>query len=121
MIDNSIAQSLKSCLTLCGPMNFSIPGFSVHGILQARILNGCCFLLQGISPTQGLRHASPSLAGDSSPLAPPLPWCFFFFLMIKQFYYVGYILQILFVILPLSLFSSRNILNHLFFFAMPIF
>ena len=26
------------CLTLCNPMNCSPPGFSVHGILQARIL-----------------------------------------------------------------------------------
>ena len=28
----------QSCLTLCDPMDFSLPGFSVHGILQARIL-----------------------------------------------------------------------------------
>ena len=28
----------KSCLTLCDPMNCSPPGFSVYGILQARIL-----------------------------------------------------------------------------------
>ena len=28
----------KSCLTLCGPMDCSPPGSSVHGILQARIL-----------------------------------------------------------------------------------
>ena len=27
-----------SCLTLCDPINCSPPGFSVHGILQARIL-----------------------------------------------------------------------------------
>ena len=27
-----------SCLTLCEPMDNSQPGFSVHGILQARIL-----------------------------------------------------------------------------------
>ena len=26
------------CPTLCDPMDFSPPGFSVHGILQARIL-----------------------------------------------------------------------------------
>ena len=26
------------CLTLCDPTNCSLPGFSVHGILQARIL-----------------------------------------------------------------------------------
>ena len=28
----------QSCLTLCDPMNCSLPGSSVHGILQARIL-----------------------------------------------------------------------------------
>ena len=28
----------QSCLTLCSPMDCSLPGFSVHGILQARIL-----------------------------------------------------------------------------------
>ena len=28
----------KSCLTLCNPMDCSPPGSSVHGILQARIL-----------------------------------------------------------------------------------
>ena len=32
------AQSLQSCPTLCNPMDYSPPGFSVHGILQARIL-----------------------------------------------------------------------------------
>ena len=28
----------KSCLTLCEPMDFSLPGSSGHGLLQARIL-----------------------------------------------------------------------------------
>ena len=28
----------QSCLTLCDPMDYSLPGFSVHGILQARTL-----------------------------------------------------------------------------------
>ena len=28
----------QSCLTLCDPMDYSLPGSSVHGILQARIL-----------------------------------------------------------------------------------
>ena len=32
------AKSLRSCPTLCNPMNHSLPGSSVHGILQARIL-----------------------------------------------------------------------------------
>jgi len=37
----------KSCPTLCDPMDCSLPGSSVHEILQARILE-CHSLLQGI-------------------------------------------------------------------------
>ena len=32
------AKSSQSCLTLCNPKNCSLPGSSVHGIFQARIL-----------------------------------------------------------------------------------
>ena len=32
------AKSLQSCPTLCNPMDSSPPGSSVHGILQARIV-----------------------------------------------------------------------------------
>jgi len=32
------AKSLQSCPTLCDPMDCSLPGFSVHGILQVRTL-----------------------------------------------------------------------------------
>ena len=31
---------IQLCLTLCGPMNHRTPGSSVHGIFQARILEG---------------------------------------------------------------------------------
>ena len=31
-------KSLQSCLTPCNPKDCSLPGSSVHGILQARIL-----------------------------------------------------------------------------------
>ena len=32
------AQALQSCLTLSDPTDYSLPGSSVHGILQAKIL-----------------------------------------------------------------------------------
>ena len=32
------AELLQSCLALCDPTDYSLRGFSVHGILQARIL-----------------------------------------------------------------------------------
>ena len=40
----------QSCPALCDSMDCSLPGFSVHGIFQARTATGvgCHFLLQGI-------------------------------------------------------------------------
>ena len=32
------AKLLQLCLTLCDPMDCSLPGFSIHGIFQARTL-----------------------------------------------------------------------------------
>ena len=32
------SEVAQSCLTLCDPVDWSLPSFSVHGILQARIL-----------------------------------------------------------------------------------
>ena len=51
----------QSCLPLCNHMDCIPPGSSVHGILQARILEwGCCFLLKRIFLNQesnlGLQH-----------------------------------------------------------------
>ena len=47
------AKLLPSCLTLCEPMDCSSPGYSVHAVLQARILEwGCHALLQGIFLTR---------------------------------------------------------------------
>ena len=48
------AKLLQLCLTLCNTMNCSLPGSSVHGIPQARILKCSSSLLLGIFPTQGL-------------------------------------------------------------------
>ena len=33
------SEVAQSCLTLCDPMDFSLPGSSVHGIFQARMLD----------------------------------------------------------------------------------
>ena len=62
--------TLKSCPALPDPMDCSRPGSSVHGILQARILEGAChFLPRGIFPTQGSNpHLLHLLLVGSSPL-----------------------------------------------------
>ena len=44
----------QSCLTLCDPMNCSLPGFSVHGDSPGKNTGvGCHALLQGVFLTQG--------------------------------------------------------------------
>ena len=44
----------KLCPTLCDPMGCSLPGSSIHGVSQARILEwGAIFLLHGIFSSQG--------------------------------------------------------------------
>ncbi|CAM9547857.1 unnamed protein product [Rangifer tarandus platyrhynchus] len=53
------AKSLQLCLTLCDPVDRSPPGSSIHGILQARILEWVALpLLQGIFPDPGIKPAS---------------------------------------------------------------
>ena len=42
-----------SCLPLCEPMDYSLPGFSVLEIFQARILGRVVISYSGIFPTQG--------------------------------------------------------------------
>ena len=42
------------CLTLCDPMDYSPPGFSAHGILQARTLEWVVMPSSGVLTTQGL-------------------------------------------------------------------
>ena len=68
------AKLLQSCLTPCDHMDWSLPGSSVHAILQARIGVGCHVLLQGIFLTQGLNpcllHLLHWQLGSLS-LAPP--------------------------------------------------
>ena len=44
------AKSLQLCLTQCNAMNCNLPGSSVHGILQARILEWAAMLNPGIKP-----------------------------------------------------------------------
>ena len=66
-----LAWLLQSCLTLCDPMDYSPQGPSVHGILWGGG-GGCCALLQGIFPIQGLNlyllHCKQILYPPGKPL-----------------------------------------------------
>ena len=63
------AKSLQSCLTLCDPMDYSLPYFSVHGILQTRILKWVPRPPPGDLSDPGIEPVSlksPVLAGQSA-------------------------------------------------------
>ena len=61
----------QSCLTLCDPMNCGSPGSSVHGILQARILEWAAHSLPpGDLPIPGIEPRSPALQADPLPSEP---------------------------------------------------
>ena len=53
------AKSLQSCLTLCNSMDCSPPGSSVHGILQARILEWVACPPLGDFSSLGMEPTSP--------------------------------------------------------------
>ena len=60
-----------SCRALCDPMDCSLPGSSVHGILQATILEWIAIPFSGDLPNPGFESASSVLQADSLPSEPP--------------------------------------------------
>ena len=62
---------LQSCLTLYDPVNCSLPGSSVHGILQTRILERVAIPSRGDLPDLGIEPGSPTLQADSLPSELP--------------------------------------------------
>ena len=67
----SVAQS---CLTLCDPTDCSLPGFSGHGISQARILELVAISSsRGSSGPRAMSPENPALAGRFFTIEPPYP------------------------------------------------
>ena len=55
-VESEVAQS---CPTLCNPMDCSLPGSSIHGILQARVLDWVAISFsRGSSPPSDRTHIS---------------------------------------------------------------
>ena len=72
----SQSEVAKSCPTLCNPVGCSLPGSSIHGIFQARILEWVAISFsRGSSPTQGsnlgLLHCRQTLL-PSEPRGKPI-------------------------------------------------
>ena len=61
----------QSCLTICDPMDWSLPGSSVHGILQARILEWVAIPFSSYLPDPVIEPRPPTLQANSLPSEPP--------------------------------------------------
>ena len=68
----SVAQS---CPTLCDPMDCSLPGSSVYGIFQGRILEWVVVPSPGDLPNPGIEPRSPALQAD---------FFYFYFLLLSE-------------------------------------
>ena len=66
-----VAQLLSHVQLSCNPVDCCLPGSSVHGILQARILEWVAISFSGRSSPTGIEPAFPALAGKFFTAAPP--------------------------------------------------
>ena len=69
-----VCLDAQSCMTLCGPMDCSPPGFSVHGIFRQEYWSGLPFPAPGDLPDAGIQPMSLGLLHwqvGSLSLAPP--------------------------------------------------
>ena len=68
-LDKVLCQSLLLCLTLCDPIDQHLQDSSIHGILQARILEQVAIpFLRGF-PNLGMEPRSPALQPDLNHLS----------------------------------------------------
>ena len=61
-LEHCLGSSAQSCPTLCDPVDCNLPGFSVHGISQATILEWVAIPFSGSLPNPGIKSVSPALA-----------------------------------------------------------
>ena len=68
----SESEVAQSCLTLCNPLDYSLPVFSICRIFQARVLEWVPFSAPGDLPNPGIEPGSPALQEDALPSEPPI-------------------------------------------------
>ena len=66
------ALGSQACPTLCGPMDCRPAGSSVHGVLQARILERVAICFLGNLSDPGIKSGPPALQADSLLFEPLL-------------------------------------------------
>ena len=68
----SESEVAQSCLTLCNAVGCSLLGSSVHGILQARILEWVAISFSRHLPDAGIEPTSPALTAGFFTIEPPV-------------------------------------------------
>ena len=58
--DEWVSEVTQSCPTLCDPMDCSLPGSTIHGIFQARILEWVAISFSRRSSDPGIEPGSPT-------------------------------------------------------------
>ena len=64
-----VCSVTQSCLTLCDPMDYNLPGSFLHGIFQARILEHVTFPSPRDLSNPEIELVSPALQADSLSLS----------------------------------------------------
>ena len=65
------SEVTQSCPTLHDPMDCSLPGSSIHGIFQARVLEWVAISFSRWFSNPGIEPRSPTLQVDALPFEPP--------------------------------------------------
>ena len=68
---SDVCEVTQSCPALCDPVDCSLPGSSLHGIFQARILKWVAISFSGDIPDPGIKSGSPTLRVDALTSEPP--------------------------------------------------
>ena len=77
-----VSEAAQSCPTLCDPLGYSLPGSSLHGILQARVLewvpcrviSNWLALLKSVGDLEGKRSSQHTTGLCSNTDEGQLPW-----------------------------------------------
>ena len=70
----SESEVTQSCPTPSDPMDYSLPGSSLHGILQARVLEWSAIAFSRGLPNPGIEPSSPEFQADALTSEPPGKW-----------------------------------------------
>ena len=65
-----MSEVAQLCPTLCNPIDCSLPGSSIHGVFQVRVLDWVTISFSRGFPNPEIKPRSPALQVDSLPCEP---------------------------------------------------